>query len=186
MEFENLQSTLARNAAPAGAAESHGTLCGVVCSGAEADAAWLAHLMGEPGADAAARRECDELLRALREHARRQLAGFDMEFVPLLPGDSTPLTERVEALGLWCQGFLFGLSLGRSRAALDQLAGEAGEVLHDVTEIARAGFDAGESDEADEQAYSELVEYLRVAVQILYEELNAAAVSEPEHPGTLH
>jgi uncharacterized protein len=188
VNFEQLQSSLNRAAASSGAAESHGTLCGAICSGAEQDAAWLSHVLGEP-ANAATTRECRELLEQLRDVARRQLAGFEMDFAPLLPADVEPLAQRVEALGLWCQGFLFGLSLGRSREVLDNLPGEAGEVIHDLAEIARAGFDSGDGNEedADEAAYFELVEYLRVAVQILYEELHRTTISpDPDRPMTLH
>ncbi|MGH8372725.1 MAG: UPF0149 family protein [Gammaproteobacteria bacterium] len=188
MDFDQLQTILSRIAAPAGAAESHGTLCGAICSGTEQDAAWRMHVLGESISDATAR-ECYGSLDELRDIARRQLAGFDMEFAPLLPADVQPLALRVEALGLWCQGFLFGLSLGRSREVLDNLPGEAGEVIHDLVEIARAGLESGESssEDADEQAYAELVEYLRVAVQILYEELNRNAPAPDSPPSvTLH
>ena len=66
--------------------------------------------------------------------------------------------------------------------------GTLAEVLRDVTEIARAGLEASGTGEADEQAYAELVEYLRVAVQILYEELNrdGPASPDPQQPVTLH
>lgn len=188
VSFDQLQSCLNRAAAPSGAAESHGSLCGAICSGADQDAAWLSHVLGEP-ASATTTPECRDLLEELRDAARSQLGGFEMDFVPLLPADGQPLTQRVEALGLWCQGFLFGLSLGRTREVLDNLPGEAGEVIHDLAEIARAGFDSGDADEeeADEAAYFELVEYLRVAVQILYEELHRIApLPDPDQPVTLH
>ena len=31
--------------------------------------------------------------------------------MPLLPCDDTPLSQRVQALGGWCEGFLFGAGL---------------------------------------------------------------------------
>ncbi|HET7650717.1 MAG TPA: UPF0149 family protein [Gammaproteobacteria bacterium] len=189
MDFEQLQTVLSRAEAASGAAESHGTLCGVICSGSQQpDSAWLSQVLGDSSENASTR-ECHAALTALEDTVRRQLAAFDMDFTPLLPDDEEPLAQRVEALGLWCQGFLFGLSLGRTRAELDALSGEAGEVIHDLAEIARAGVESGGSDdEADEQAYAELVEYLRVAVQILYEALNPGATppSDPDQPVTLH
>jgi len=187
MSFEQLQTALRAAAAPAGAAESHGTLCGAICTGVEYDSAWLAHLLGEPPGNAPDP-DSRNLLHALETRTRRQLAAFDMEFAPLLPADDEPLPQRVDALGHWCQGFLFGLSLGRSREVLEALGGEPGEVLHDVKEIARAGLEPSGADEADDQAYVELAEYLRVAVQILYEELNQAGPSSPGpgEPVTLH
>lgn len=189
MNFEQLQTVLSRAAAPSSAAESHGTLCGVICAGGgQPDSAWLAHVLGDSAGSGPAR-ECEAALQQLRDTARRQLESFDMDFAPLLPSDAQPLAQRVEALGLWCQGFLFGLSLGRSRDELAALPDEAGEVIRDLAEMARAGFESDDGDdEADEQAYSELVEYLRVAVQILYEALNrnAPSPSDPDQPVTLH
>ncbi|MGH8400954.1 MAG: UPF0149 family protein [Gammaproteobacteria bacterium] len=188
VDFDQLHSVLSRAAAASGAAESHGTLCGAICSGSEQDAAWLSHVLGESsGGDTA--RECQLLLEQLQDSTGRQLAGLDMDFEPLLPDELQPLAQRVAALGFWCQGFLFGLSLGRTREVLDNLPGEAGEVIHDLAEIARAGFDSGDADdeEADEAAYFELVEYLRVAVQILYEELHRTVPApDPDQPVTLH
>lgn len=187
VSFEHLQTALGRAAAPAGAAESHGTVCGAICAGVEHAGPWLAHLLGEPDGRVPDP-ECQALLQTMEARTRRQLAAFDMEFVPLLPPDDEPLPQRVDALGQWCQGFLFGLTLGRSREALEALSSESAEVLHDVTEIASAGLEADGSDETDEQAYAELVEYLRVAVQILYEEFNPGgpASPEPHQPVTLH
>lgn len=188
VDFEQLQIVLSRAAAASGAAESHGMLCGAICSGSVQDAAWLSQVLGEStGGDAA--RECQLMLEQLQATAGRQLAGLDMDFELLLPDELQPLTQRVAALGFWCQGFLFGLSLGCSREVLDNLPGEAGEVIHDLAEIARAGFDSSDTaeEEADETAYFELVEYLRVAVQILYEELHRTAPSpDPDQSVTLH
>lgn len=189
VSFEQLQAALSGAMAEAGAAESHGTLCGAVCAGVAGENLWLTHVLGD-SVDNPTARECHDLLIVLSATAHQQLMGLDMDFVPLLPDDAQPLTQRVEALGLWCQGFLFGLSLGQPRAVLDTLAGEAGEVLQDLSEIARAGFESGNPDEheADERAFTELVEYVRVAVQVLYEELQRlAAVSlDSQQPVTLH
>jgi uncharacterized protein YgfB (UPF0149 family) len=45
------------------------------------------------------------------------------------------------------------------------------EVVRDLTAITRVGADPDESEEENEQAYAELVEFVRVAVQLLHEEL---------------
>ena len=42
----------------------------------------------------------------------RTLVGNDADFEPLLPDDESPLSERADALSLWCQGFLYGLGSG--------------------------------------------------------------------------
>ena len=93
-----------------------------------------------------------------------------MEFEPLLPDDEQPLNGRANALALWCTGFLYGLGAG-SISDLAALGGDVGEIVRDFTEISRATGDDAEGDESNEQAYAELVEFIRVAAQVVFEEL---------------
>ena len=93
-----------------------------------------------------------------------------MEFEPLLPDDEQPLNGRANALALWCTGFLYGLGTGPI-SDLRRLSGDVGEIVRDFTEISRATGDDAEGDESNEQAYAELVEFIRVAAQVVFEEL---------------
>jgi uncharacterized protein YgfB (UPF0149 family) len=93
-----------------------------------------------------------------------------MQFEPLLPDDEQPLNGRANALALWCTGFLYGLGTGQI-ADLEALNGDVGEIVRDFTEISRATGDDAEADESNEQAYAELVEFIRVAAQVVFEEL---------------
>ena len=49
-----------------------------------------------------------------------------------------------------------------------------------MLEITRAAADEGDGTESDEEAYAELVEYLRVAAQLTYEELAGIRRPDPE------
>jgi uncharacterized protein YgfB (UPF0149 family) len=95
-----------------------------------------------------------------------------MEFELLLPADEEPIDVRTAALAQWCQGFLYGLGAGAITDATG-LPGDAGEIVRDFTEISRAGVDATQEAESNEAAYAELVEFVRVGVQLLFEELGA-------------
>jgi len=75
------------------------------------------------------------------------------------------------------------MGLAGERLQVDALPDEAGEVLRDMGQIAQAGFEGDADDDADEAAYAEIVEYVRVGVQLLYEELQPAAM---QPAGTLH
>jgi hypothetical protein len=97
-----------------------------------------------------------------------------MEFEPLLPDDEQPLNGRANALALWCTGFLYGLGTGQI-SDLEALNGDVGEIVRDFTEISRATGDDADADESNEQAYAELVEFIRVAAQVVFEELAAFA-----------
>jgi uncharacterized protein YgfB (UPF0149 family) len=67
-------------------------------------------------------------------------------------------------------GFLYGLGTGQI-SDLEALNGDVGEIVRDFTEISRASGEAAEADESNEQAYAELVEFIRVAAQVVFEEL---------------
>ena len=88
----------------------------------------------------------------------------------------------MHALGEWCQGFLSGLTLG-GISDFDKLGTDAREVVEDLVEIARAGTSYHlEGSEEDEQAYAELMEYLRVGVLLINEELQPLkSAPEPTH-----
>ena len=88
----------------------------------------------------------------------------------MLPGDDVPIADRASALGQWCQGFLYGLGTSPIPDA-DALPEEVAEIVRDLTSITQVSVDVQETDEANEQAYSELVEFVRVGAQLLFDEL---------------
>lgn len=160
---------LARARAELGAAECHGLLCGLLCGVDEqAPQRWLEEVLGPEGRILRARDDCrNELLRMLTDTVRTLCSG-QCNFVPLLPGDDAGLGVRSEALADWCSGFLYGIgSAGDVQARLSK---DALEVLSDFSEVTRLTADAEES-EASEADYSEIVEYMRVGVMLIFEEL---------------
>jgi uncharacterized protein YgfB (UPF0149 family) len=56
------------------------------------------------------------------------------------------------------------------------------EVLVDFTNISRAEAQSGEDGEEDEEAYTEVVEYLRAAVQLIHDELEPLRNGEARDP----
>jgi uncharacterized protein YgfB (UPF0149 family) len=53
------------------------------------------------------------------------------------------------------------------------------EFLADLARISQAGDVGSEAEEAEEAAYAELVEFLRVGVQLVYDELAALRAGQP-------
>jgi hypothetical protein len=179
--FDELEAALAACEAPLAAAEAHGSLCGSLAGVGRFDAAaWVDGLVAAPGEDGDALRTRN-LLATLAAETETALVGQDMDFEPLLPGDDEPLERRVVALGEWCAGFLYGLGSGGPAAAGDAAPEAVQEVVRDFGEISRASIDPEESEESNETSYAELVEYLRAATQLAYEELapQRAAGGEP-------
>jgi uncharacterized protein YgfB (UPF0149 family) len=64
-------------------------------------------------------------------------------------------------------------------AAQRQLPEAVNEVLADLAQISHVGALGSESPEVEEEAFVELVEFLRAAVQLTYEELGATRASLP-------
>jgi uncharacterized protein len=172
-DYEQVDSALNRTGALSGAAETHGALCGMLCvGGGRARESWIAEVLVDAAPADLLARESGLLLAALHDETQRQLDASGLEFQMLLPDDARPLAERAEALGGWCRGFMSGLGLaGLTQERIAQ--GEVRELLRDLTEIAQVEFDIGEGSEGDEGAYAEIVEYVRVAVLTLYDELHA-------------
>src|SRR5262245_47245405 len=165
--YTEIQQVLADERSLTDAAEAHGTLVGALCTvPAYRFEDWLQEILP----DGRAHSEASGALHGLYFVTAETLAAHELEFQMLLPADAQPLDERTAALAQWCVGFLYGLGSG-SIQDLKTLPGEVGEIVRDFDEITRVGVDGGDSAEHNESAYAELVEFVRVGVQLVFEEL---------------
>ena len=179
--FNDVAQALADGGSSVHAAEAHGCLCGALCVRRNFTLAdWLDELMPEPPADDAHPERLAPLAAAY-EHTTGALLGTDLDFMPLLPDDDDALAQRVEALGLWSQGFLYGFGTAGSGGRI-AVPDDVDEVLADLAQISRAGAVGTEEAEIEESAYAELVEYLRAATQLIYDDLEPRRRGEPVTP----
>lgn len=169
-DYREVDAALRRCGATWNAAQAHGLLCSCLAvGGAEAADEWLRLVL--QGATAAT--ECGDQLLDLFDDTQRQLAARQSDFAPLLPADEEPATDRADALACWCEGFLHGLVSGshprdlKARLAAEPIA----DIIKDLLQITRATAEDDADAETTESAYVELIEYLRVAAQLVYEEL---------------
>lgn len=170
-DFEEIQRLLRAVGADWDPAEAHGAFCGRAClSGTPALTAWLRELVPATGALSG------EQQGSLQGVAAASLLGLEagqMGFNLLLPDDDAPLALRAECLAEWCHGFMHGFAAVGTEAAgafADDVEAEVvAEILTDFSAITKAAADA-EVDEASEAALFELVEYVRVSAQLVYEE----------------
>jgi uncharacterized protein len=171
--FDDVAQALAAAGSIVHAAEAHGCLCGAACVRRDYGLAdWLDEIV--PG-DAA---RDDDLLVTLRARTAAALAGGQMEFEPLLPDDEQELSVRVQALSAWCRGYLYGFGAAGTTGGA-RLPDDVAEVLSDLAKFAQAGAVGSESPEVEENAYVELVEFVRAAVQLVYDELAPMRASQP-------
>ena len=180
--YADIQRVLTEERALADTAEAHGTLTGCLCAAVGYRFEdWLLEILPEGRAQPLAA----ATLRELYTETAGSLRAPDMEFDLLLPEDAQSIDARAAALAQWCQGFLYGLGSGAVQDAAS-LPGEVGEVVRDLTEISRVGVDIAQTEESNESAYAELVEFVRVSVQVIFEELEPLR-GRPASPGaSLH
>ncbi len=191
-DYDELEAALRRAGSTWEVAQAHGLLCSrLAAEGRDAGSGWLQQVLEGTDADNAQRGECERLLAELFAGSYQQLAERQSAFAPLLPDDDEPAPRRAQALAHWCEGFLHGLvSGGRNEAVRERLAQEPlADLVRDLLQITRAEVDEGDGAEGNERAYAELVEYVRVAAQIAYEELaplRPPASAAGGAPGPLH
>lgn len=144
--------------------QAHGLICGMLCSPSQT-AQWEKLIMGDQEKD----NKAPVLLQKLYETSAQQLEEFEFDFQLLLPADSKDLPTRAEALTLWCQGFLTGLQKANIQIA-EREPSESTEAINDLIEISKMNYEDVVASEEDEEAYTELVEYVRMAIILVYQE----------------
>jgi uncharacterized protein YgfB (UPF0149 family) len=173
-EYESLERRLAEAGVVTSLAELHGGVCGTLCAGGiSATQRWLSDCLDDWRLEEP--EEIGATLRGLELDAWQKLSSPDMSFEPLVPSEDQPLDAQVRGLALWCHGFLTGLGFGGFKASGGIRRSEAvEEITKDFSEISRAGIE-GEDDEdgAAGFALAELKEYVRVGVQLVFEECGA-------------
>jgi uncharacterized protein len=175
--YADIQQVLTQEHSLTDAAEAHGTLAGSLCTApVYRFEDWVREILPVE----AVQPRSAATLRGLFAGTQDALVGEVFNFQPLLPGDAEPINERTAALAQWCVGFLYGLGSSAIPDA-SKLPGEVGEVVRDFTEITQVGVDSADSEESNESAYAELVEFVRVGVQLLFDEL-AAVRTPPVEP----
>lgn len=163
---------LAADHDPARVAETHGVVIGLLVAAPKQNDRQLAdQLAGLQVGDWNSEKIQQQLGPAIST-LRSELGSPDMDFRPLVPTDDRPLDERTHCLASWVTGFLAGY--GTAGQPAEQ--GDAGEALQMLEQIARAGLDPDAEDEVQEEALTELNEFVRVATLLLREErLRASA-----------
>lgn len=181
LDYTALNALLARLGYGGDASAFHGSLCGALSRQRPEEVDPLALFDDEDLApDLAARAD----LQRLRDDTIASLTDLQSAFMPMLPSDEASLAERARALGGWCEGFLYGMA-GRIKLDLRACSDEVREIVKDFSQFTRAALDPSVDDEVEEDAYAELVEYIRVGAQLVYMELHPRNGATSDSP-TIH
>jgi len=147
-------------------AEVHGLLCGhIIGTSGQADKSLQKLILGKNKNP-----EYHAELQQLYEISYHLMSEFSFEFTLLLPDDDSKINLRTEALGLWCQGFLTGLQQ-TNIPVQNREESDVTETINDFIEIAQVNYDDIADDDEDETAYFELVEYVRLGVLLIFNDL---------------
>lgn len=157
----------------------HGLVCGLLCGEAkERDSAWQDLVTGGD-----TNKKTHQVLQSLYDGCAGQLATFLLDVYPLLPDDDEELPLRAEALSLWCQGVLTGLKMANIQI-VGRDPGEVTEAIDDLIEIAKMNYEDVVTSEEDENAYVELVEYVRMALILIYQVQHDVEVNDQSSPSS--
>ena len=177
LSHDALAALLHGSGIEAGAAETHGIVTGLSCRGLDPemldDAVYL--VAGRAHRSPEELEHLCDLVSRVHDEVHTSLQGDEFEFGLLLPDDDTAIGERSSAIALWCQGFMIGLLY--DGLTVERLPDDTAEAANDILSIA-ALEDSVDDDESSERALTEIEEYLRVAVQLVYEEILGAPAPE--------
>jgi uncharacterized protein YgfB (UPF0149 family) len=174
-DYPSLSRALEDTSLSLHASEVHGVICGVLSGNPKSKVDWEKLVTGKE--DPAA---THELLQNLFTASQKQLDEFLFEFQLILPPDTDVLPARAEALTLWCQGYLTGLKLAGVQL-VGRSAGDVTEAINDIVEIAKMNYEDVVASEEDEAAYVELVEYVRMAAVLIYQDMHEDAHAVNNH-----
>lgn len=154
-----------------------GMLIGLICGDNDIEeSVWIRKLLEE----AQAKSVKESFLKTLHElflSTNNGLNGSGFELELCLPDDYQDLVLRAAMLGQLCEGVLYGLGLiGRLQDSEAEISKEVRELIHDFGDISRIDIDglaqAKELGETEESDLMELIEFVRVGILTLNEDLN--------------
>ncbi len=163
-DYDTLDRRLRDSSFDGSAAQAHGIACGLVCRDVNStDLNPAIEHLNFSDADSM------DALESLLELSTRDLNQAEFAFDLWLP-EADDLPILLEALAEWSQGYIIGLMFDGSEFRT-RLSPEINESVQDIIEVSGLESTTSNSSE-DEIAFMELREYLRMATQLIYEELN--------------
>ncbi len=185
LDFYDLNALIEQLRAGVAAAELHGMLTAGLCiAGIEPDySAVLQECLRFAGENVQASMAEQQELAVFIVQTRLALEDENFGFTLLLPDDDSAINERARALGLWCEGFMYGFAIAEKERGINlSQNSEIGEILQDFAAISRVDSDANAEIAGDEQDLLQLVEYVRVATMNVFAQ--CAGEGQSPSPGS--
>ncbi len=149
--------------------EFQGILAGLISAGlALTNLNWLDQIGDLINENNALSDSLQEFVIKLYKETHMDFSDDDLLAPILIPDDSYPMVDRLEALSFWSQGYLlgFGLQFGDK----EKMQKEVSEALVDIAEISQVNIENTDNEESN-IALETLIEHIKVAVKMIYMEL---------------
>ncbi len=167
--YESLEEKLAQDNCDISASEFQGAIAGMLSSGLKLqDSHWSCNLLAAVNDGQSLSDLAQQTLQEVLEKSYDSFAEQDSLAPILLPSEDYPLIDRLESLGLWCQGYLLGFGLQSRENKITNA--EVAEAISDISEISQLAVDSDESEDS-QLALMTLIEHIKVAVKVIYLEL---------------
>lgn len=178
MDYKDLEALRKRASDSMDIAEYHGIICLYLsCNIDSFDDLLPSEKSNDESNDSIHIIEFRNALLSLIDNTSNQLNSTELPFLLLLPNDDESLEKRATALSLWCQGFIDGLGLviSENTASLSESSVSLlNEIFDDFSQIStltpHSAKNEEEEEEEEELAFIELLEYVRVSTELIFEE----------------
>ena len=161
--------------------EAHGTISGLLACGLNIDEKQYLIMLSDVFNDGQSfSKDLKGLFAEMYSHVMSCFNSEEPNFELYLPNENETLLDKANALVAWVSGFLLGFGLKRKDYGV--MSDDVKEVISDFSEITRLDTDFGEEEE-DQQAFHEIVEYIRVSSLLCFAEMGKGTVSPSK---TLH
>ena len=194
MHFDELKESVSNYPELQSPSFLQGMLIGLLCVDNDIQLAnWVKKLMQE--ADAKSIKE--SFLKGLQNlylETNKGLNGSGFELKLCLPDDSAPVNYRLQMVADLCEGAMYGIGLAGGLNEMEhELSEDVRDVINSLSEIARVDVSmdlSKEDEESVENDLEEIIEFIKVSVLLLNEELNpskaAPIMNEGDLDATVH
>ncbi|OTA17162.1 hypothetical protein Xvie_01420 [Xenorhabdus vietnamensis] len=180
--YQSFDEILHQQSVALTAAEIHGLISGLLCGGNH-NSSWQALVHDFANDGLAFSQVLAQPLRELYETTFESLDDSNFSFHLLLPDEQAGIFECADALAGWVNHFLLGLGVTNPKLTEKP---EIKEIVTDLRNIGMLGYDESEDQEELSQAFEEILEYVRVAVQLCYIALAIPKTAGKNEKPTLH
>ena len=185
-DYDIVNDALQRSDSEQDAAEHHGQLCALLSlQDSFPQDQWLTQVLPDTEKGDALLAETRSILSEIYQATTSSIDAEDFAFQLLLPDDDAALSQRLQALSHWCQGFLMGITHA-GITDIDKLPSNLPEIVRDFVQISRAESFEIDNSEEDEASFVEISEFVRMGTLLFRVEfkqfLSQSAGSDSEKP----